>query len=571
MRALRLALWPAGFVLGVFSLALSRGDPAFSFAGGSLGGAIALLGAGWALLACALLFWGRRPVNAFGPILASAACAWFLAEWDNPGAGSAAVFTIGLVLFAASTPLVGWAMLAYPTGSVARWSGRAAVAIALGGAVIVLGLVPTLVYDPAAQGCAQCPANLLLIADDPGLYDDVNRLGIRLGLVWALVLIAVAGWGLARSSPARRRVVVPVVLAGSAHLAFVAATFAASLDRGFVGSGALERRLWLGQAAALVALALAVGWGLVQARRTRAAVARIVVELAEPAAAGSLRDALARTLDDPRLELAYPVGEGRYVDASGHQVNLAVSGGRSATPLVRDGRPVAVLVHRAGLLDTPALLEEVTSTAHLALENERLQAEARAQLEDLRASRARIVEAADEERRRLERDLHDGAQQRLVGLSLALRLLRGRVDPRTELVARLDEADTELQRAVTELRELAHGIHPAALSDEGLAVALEALVERASTPLRVGDMPRERFPPSVETAAYILVAETAKAGAVSVGACRHDGVLVVEAVAETAPEGLVELDDRFGALDGTLLVEGRPDGGVRIRAEIPCG
>ena len=205
-------------------------------------------------------------------------------------------------------------------------------------------------------------------------------------------------------------------------------------------------------------------------------------------------------------------------------------------------------------------------TGHVRDITERRRAEA-----ELRASRARIVEAADEERRRLERDLHDGAQQRLVGLSLALRLLRGRVDPRTELVARLDEADTELQRAVTELRELAHGIHPAALSDEGLAVALEALVERASTPLRVGDMPRERFPPSVETAAYILVAETAKAGAVSVGACRHDGVLVVEAVAETAPEGLVELDDRFGALDGTLLVEGRPDGGVRIRAEIPCG
>jgi signal transduction histidine kinase len=167
-----------------------------------------------------------------------------------------------------------------------------------------------------------------------------------------------------------------------------------------------------------------------------------------------------------------------------------------------------VLLPRTGLLDNPELVEEVASAARLALENERLQAEVRAQLEDLRASRARIIEAGDAERRRLERDLHDGAQQRLVGLTLALRLLRAQLGPDQDqqLTARLDEAEAELRRAVTELRGLAHGIHPAVLSDEGLAAALEALAEGTLAPLRIAAVPQERFPPAVETAAYMVVA-----------------------------------------------------------------
>jgi signal transduction histidine kinase len=198
-----------------------------------------------------------------------------------------------------------------------------------------------------------------------------------------------------------------------------------------------------------------------------------------------------------------------------------------------------------------------------------LQAEARAQLEDLRSSRARIIEAGDAERRRLERDLHDGAQQRLVGLSLALRLLRSQLGADHELVARLDEVEAELRRAVAELRELAHGIHPAVLSDEGLAAAVEALAEDA--PIRIAALPQQRFPVAVETAAYLVVAEAAKAGAARVSAERQDAALVVDVEAEAEPEGLVDLEDRVGALDGRLDVERAGDGGVRIRAEIPCG
>ena len=485
---LRLVLWPAGFALGVLSLALARDDPGFSSAGGSLGGALAFLAAGWALLACGLGFWARRPRNAVGPVLAAAGCAWFVAEWDNPGVGSAVVVhdRSRAVRVLPSARRLGDARVSErPTG--VGWSERVVVATARGCAVLVLGLCPALVFDPAAQGCAQCPDNLLLVSDDAELYDGLNRLGVRLGLAWALLLIAVASWRLVRSTPARRRVVAPVVLAGSVYLVFVAGAFAASLDRGFLGSGTLEHRLWLGQAAALTALALAVGWGLVQARRTRSAVARLVVELGQPSAAGGLRDVLARALADPELELAYPVGEGRLARC-GRAARAARHDGRPGGDAARSRRrPVAVLVHRPGLLDTPELVDEVASAARLALENERLHAQARAQLEDLRASRARIVEAGDAERRRLERDLHDGAQQRLVGLALgaAPAARAARTTATRARGAARRQADAELRRAVDELRELAHGIHPAVLGDEGLAAALEALAEGAPAPVRI--------------------------------------------------------------------------------------
>jgi signal transduction histidine kinase len=437
--------------------------------------------------------------------------------------------------------------------------------------VLVLGLLPALFNDPATVGCVQCPDNLLLVSDDPGLVDHLNGVGVHLGLAWSLLLIAVAAWTVARSSRTRQRVVAPVVLAGCAYLGLVAATFATSLERGFVGSGELERRLWLGQGAALAVLAATVAWGLLRARRTRSSLARLVVELGESAPPGGLRDGLAEALGDAELELAYPVGEDRFADGRGRPIDLALLDGRAATPLVREGRPVAFILHRADLLDNPELIEEVASAARLALENERLQAEARAQLEDLRSSRARIIEAGDAERRRLERDLHDGAQQRLVGLSLGLRLLRSRVgaDEDGRLAARLDDAEAELGRAIAELRQLAHGIHPAVLSDEGLAAAVEALAEEA--PVRIVDLPQERFSSAVETAAYLVVAEPAKAGAVRVSAQRLDGALVVDVEAEAEPDGLLDLKDRVGALDGRLEVERATAGGVRIRAEIPCG
>jgi signal transduction histidine kinase len=224
-----------------------------------------------------------------------------------------------------------------------------------------------------------------------------------------------------------------------------------------------------------------------------------------------------------------------------------------------------VLVHRTELLDDPELIEEVGKAARLALDRERLSAELRGQLQALRASRARTVAAGDAERRRLERDLHDGAQQRLVVLSLALRLLCDRVGPgRAE---RVEAAMAELSAALEDLRELGRGIYPAVLADEGLAAAVEALAEEGTAPVLVGTMPAERAPAPVEAAAYFVVAEmVGRSGGrnVKVSGELRDGRLCVE-VAGVVDGDLTDLEDRIGALDGVLTV----DHGT-VRAEVPC-
>jgi signal transduction histidine kinase len=236
---------------------------------------------------------------------------------------------------------------------------------------------------------------------------------------------------------------------------------------------------------------------------------------------------------------------------------------------------VALLSHRPGLLAEPALAEEVAATARLALENERLQAEARAQLEDLRASRARIVQSGDAERRRLVRDLHDGAQQRLVTLSLALRLARTRPGPGVDpaLSGRLDQAEAELRAALGDLRELAQGIFPVILAEEGLSAAVEALAEAFAVPIEITSLPDQRLGISVEAAAYFVVSEAVRrstAGLLRVSAAQDDGRLVVEVEGDSAPAEITDLQDRVGALDGSVTVVPGPGSRATIRAEIPC-
>jgi signal transduction histidine kinase len=571
-RAVRLALLAAALGLGLLSLAIARGEPAYSLGGGSLTAEVAGLLAGWSLTAAGLGAWARRPTSRLGPLVAAAGLAWFLAEWNNPGAGVALAFTAGLVLQAACPPLLGHAALAYPGGRLRSRLERVALAVAYGGAVLALGVLPALFFDPITTGCGQCPDNLLGVHGDGEALAALTRVGVWFGLGWTVLLAVLAGWRLARSTAAMRRLLAPVLVPAIVYLTLVAWAFQHALDRGFLGTDALDRRLWLGQAAALVALALGVSWEWVRGRRTRAALARLVVELAASPPPGGLETILARTLDDPSLTLLYPLPDGRRVDAGGRPA--APELGQAVTPLVRGGQTVALLAHRPGLLEDPGLVEQIAATARLALDNERLQAQVRAQLEDLRASRARIVERGDAERRRLERDLHDGAQQRLVALALSLRLARLGPDPQSD-AATLEEAEAEVRQALAELRRLAQGLYPAALTEEGLGAALAALAEQTPSPLALGKLPQERFDPKVEAAAYFLVAETLKRTRprrAAVDAAPVDGRLVVEIQTDQQPpRQLTDLADRVGALDGQLLVQAAPGGGTRIRAELPCG
>jgi signal transduction histidine kinase len=245
---------------------------------------------------------------------------------------------------------------------------------------------------------------------------------------------------------------------------------------------------------------------------------------------------------------------------------------------------VAAIVHDAALDTGPELVQAAAAAAALALDNERLKADLRARVEELRVSRVRIVEAADTARRRLERDLHDGAQQQLVSLALDLRLLKSRVRG-TDAEPLVDGLAEKLAVALGELRELARGIHPAILSDRGLGPAIDALASRVPVPVECEVDVSDRLTEPVEAAAYFVVAEAltnivkyARATSARV-AVRREGDVVTVAVDDDgvggarigAGSGLRGLQDRLSALDGTLSVESPPGAGTRLRARIPCG
>jgi signal transduction histidine kinase len=324
--------------------------------------------------------------------------------------------------------------------------------------------------------------------------------------------------------------------------------------------------------------------GLLRMRLHRGAVARLMVELGSLPSPAGLRNAIARCLGDPSLEVAFWLpSDGRYVDAGGQPVDPGALSGQAVTVLEHDGNRLAALVHDPALLDEPQLLDAVGAAAGLALENTRLQAELRAQLAEVRASRARLIAAGDAERRRLERDLHDGAQQRLLGIRLALQLARGRLADGTAPVdALLAEADAEVVDALAELRALARGIHPAILTEEGLAPALAGLARRTPVPVQVS-VCRERLPAAIEAAVYYLAAEAlantvkhAHASQVSIDVARSNGRLAVNVAdegnggADAGGAGLRGLRDRVEALDGQLQVDSAPGHGTRISALIPC-
>jgi signal transduction histidine kinase len=336
---------------------------------------------------------------------------------------------------------------------------------------------------------------------------------------------------------------------------------------------------------AMVAVALAIG--VVRSRLARGTVADLVVELGATPDRPAIRDVIARALGDPSVEVLYPTAlPDQFVDADGvaRELPPGSHADRIATRLEAEGRTIAIVVHDAALADQPELVRSVAAAARLAIDNERLAAEVRAQLAEVRASRARIVAAGDEQRRRIERDLHDGAQQRLVTLALHLQMARARVeagDPGAS--AALDKASAELALALIELRRLARGLHPSALEGEGLRAAIEMLADRSTVRVAV-DVPDQRFPAEVESTAYFVVAEAltnvarhADASAVSVTARELDGQLVIDVrddgVGGAAPNhgsGLRGLEDRVAAVGGRLRVDSRPGAGTVIHAELPC-
>jgi signal transduction histidine kinase len=325
--------------------------------------------------------------------------------------------------------------------------------------------------------------------------------------------------------------------------------------------------------------------GLLSARLAHSAVGEIFVELRNEPEPAELRDALARALRDPSLTLAYWLPEFQaYADLEGTAVELPEEGDRAVTFVDREGVRTAALIHDPSLQDEPELLDAVTAAAGIAIENARLHAELRARLEELQGSRARIVEAGRTERKRLERNLHDGAQQRLIALSLELSLLEEQLADDPETAERLTAARREIAASLDELREVARGLHPAVVSGHGLDVALEQLVASAVVPVDLTVKIEPRLPEATEVAAYYLVSESlanvakhANASSARVEVIRRGGDVLIEiaddgvgGADESRGSGLRGLADRVEALGGSLRVWSPLGEGTRVRAEIPC-
>jgi signal transduction histidine kinase len=313
-------------------------------------------------------------------------------------------------------------------------------------------------------------------------------------------------------------------------------------------------------------------------------VARALL-LPRAAIGAPVRELLAESLGDHSVAIAYWLPDREiFVDETGRRVDLPQrASGRTWTTVEREGRPVAAIVHDAALDTTSELVQAAAAASSLAIDNERLKADLRARLEELRVSRLRIVEATDAARRRIERDLHDGAQQQLVALALELRLLHRRVEDQPEITPLVDSLSHRLSSALAELRELARGIHPTILTDQGLAPAIDALADRAAVDVRAAVGVDERLSEPVEAAAYFVVAEAltnvvkyARASAVDVDVRCVDGEVHVEVADDGvggvdlgAGSGLRGLQDRLAAVDGELDIDSPPGGGTRLRARIP--
>ena len=538
------------------------------------------LAVGVLFVVAGLLGSARRPASAVGKLLTVAGLVWLLARVLVWAGTNPVFFSAGLVLVLLPVAFLAHLAVGFPTGRVVVPFERFVV---VGSYVVIIAGVAFL----DLSGCPDCPRNLLAIPTDEGVgrWLRVLVLGATLCAITAFCAALVSHWR--RGSGAARRVLAPVLPTALLYAAVSAANILSELGAP-VGLG--REWLWV-EDVAILAVPVAFLGGLLRSRLARYGVGELVVELGTTVG-GELRAAVSRTLGDPSVEIAYWMRDlDGYVDADGGRIELPVDDpDRAVTVITRADERIGALVHDPALREEPGLLDAVCAAAGLAMENERLHAEVLARLAEVSASRARIVGAADAERRRVERNLHDGAQQRLVTLSLALSMARSRLakEPApsgSHVGELLSEAAEELVQALRELRELGRGIHPAVLTEEGLDAALQSLAERSPVPVELSAQAGAPLPQQVEAAAYFVVSEAlanvakyADASMVKVTVGRCERGLRVEvaddgsggAVARPG-SGLEGLADRVAALEGRLMVDSPPGQGTRVAAEIPCG
>jgi signal transduction histidine kinase len=520
VRLLRLALLPGAVGLAVAAewYSYREEDLELALADGVVG---------LVLVTCGVIAWERRSESRVGPLMALAGFAWFA---GNFAAGA---------LYLHRGPLV-HLHISYPTGRLKQRLAQTTVTAAYVGA--------------AVEYIAR---------------NDVVT------LVLTVLICAAAVDGFLRSSGIARRAGV-LGLAAALGFAFVLALGAVQRFFGWD----VDREVLLAYDSVIASLAVVLLVDLLRGRWAESVVADLVVDLGKRADTRTLRDELALALGDPTLVLAYWLPERKgYVDDAGRPVDLPPPGaGRALTAIDRHGERLAILVHDEVAIDDRALVEAVTSVARIAVSNARLQADVWARVLELAASRRRVVEAADRQRRLLERNLGEGVEQRLAAVEGLL--IQAREDADEQASTRLTEVEDELARARAELRDIGRGIHPRSLTEGGLVAALPELVARSGLPVEL-DTSVGRLTPALEAAIYFLcsealtnVAKHAEASRTIVSIRRSNGCVAVtiadDGVGGADPSrgsGLRGLVDRVEALSGELSVESPPGRGTEVLAK----
>jgi signal transduction histidine kinase len=577
------AAWPAMLVVSVAwalgaIVTVDPGADALTTHAAALPAArVADIVAGLSLLLAGGLACTQPRARRLGLLVVLAGLAWFGADWEGADDAPTLLRSLGALVAPFSLALVLHLALALPGGRIRSPVARTVVA----GAYAITAAVSVgraLLRDPLLDlHCwRNCGDNALLVHADPGIASALGEMWLWSALAIALGLVALGARRLLAATRPARRVVTPLlgpaVLVGATEAAYAVALLRTPLED---PERADFAAIFLARSIAYTALAAGLAWSIVRVPRTRAHMARLASELGEAPSPGRLREALAAALGDPDVDVLYPrPGSEQLIDADGRPTSPTAPG-RAIARIIRRSRTLALVLHDPALVNERELERALGSAARLAVENEALRAEALAQLRELRDSRTRVVEAGDAERRRLERNLHDGAQQRLLALSYDLRLARAGAagDGDHELVALLDAAGDESATALDELRELAHGIYPAILTEAGLPPALETLADQAPLPVELGEVEAARLPPAVETTAYVTVADAIEdarrrgASFLAARVVREGDDLLITAEDDGAPRSAppVHLADRVGALGGSVNAGERT-----LRAEIPC-
>ncbi|MEU9831292.1 sensor histidine kinase [Streptosporangium sp. NPDC048047] len=521
--------------------------------------------AGLSFLTIGIVIAREHPRNQVGPLMVLLGLAWIPQQ----------------ILFLPGDPL--WALalcgvwaaiachlfLAFPTGRLGHVSYRVVTGLAYV-ASLVLSVTQALVRLPLPT-----PLQHIVVAIDTSSWQATVLIS------GAVLVLTVKRWQ--RASVAQRRAIAPVT--GASIVATVA--FAGDRVANLFPPNPVQLPTALVMLAAFTAVPLAYLAGLMRSRMDHGRVAELVVHLSRRERPDTLRDELAATLRDPGLTVGYwTADQDRYVDADGRPVDLDPGRGRAVTRVDQGEAPLAVLVHDAALLEQPLLVEAACAAAALALENERLTADLRARLRQLAASRRRMLQWGEAERRRIERDLHDGVQQRLLSVAMTLGLAEAAGANPGRAAPLIGEAKTAVLAALDDLRAVSHGIHPPVLTERGLAGAVKELAAVSSVTVAVTcDLEAAGpLPQSVETAAYYIVNEAlanvtrhAAASKAWVRLARHEGRLLVEVGDDGAGgadpargSGLAGLADRAEANGGRLTIDSPPGEGTVLRVVLPC-